>query len=581
MSAALQSVDAAWFEPTDRCWCGGRSSTPSPHSADYRVCPRCGAHFAARRLKPGCIGKFYSYEGYWQHRQQGKQHPTLWQRRQLLEADGRVQCWIDRIERHTNGRRGTAVEAGCAEGTLLIALKALGWQTVGIEPDPQTAAAVREHTGLDVRSGVFPDVPAPPCDLFVACDVLEHVPDPLRFLQAAREALRPGGVLFLQLPLIEPHQPDFGDMTGKVFDPEEHVFIHSRASLAALLEAAEFEVLENDAAWRRAHEIAVARRIERPVRKVRHLANLPQMFSPEWTGFIDELNDFAAPLGLRQFENWSKLWEYPWLWHHGLSAIDWRGKRLLDLGSEQSPLPWWLATKGAQVTLVETRDNWIGQWEAVRAALPPRSAQTSWGAGLRPGRKPDNTEPVRQAHGPEPAEGVVPPNLAESGRANEILSHDGKPVGDAAPPPRPLPAVKVDWRIVDSCKLPFPNDSFDVVTSLSVIEHQDNKPLAAAEVARVLKPGGLFALSFDICEPSLGMTFPDWNGRALTMREFETIFWKHPAFGNRAPPKWNIEDIPPFLRWHRQTAPHHNYVTGAAVLRKQRNPGWRRFLPWT
>jgi 2-polyprenyl-3-methyl-5-hydroxy-6-metoxy-1,4-benzoquinol methylase len=509
VNAMLQSVDEAWFETTTSCWCGGRSETVSPHSPHYRVCPRCGAHFAARRLKPDCIEKFYSYEGYWQHRQQSKHHPTLFERQQLLEADGRVQHWIDAINRHVGAKRGTVVEVGCAEGTLLLHLRKLGWQTTGIEPDAQTAAAVRERTSLDVRAGVFPEVAAPDCDLFVANDVLEHVPDPLRFLQAARAALRPGGVIFLQLPLLEKAQPDFGDLTDKVFDPQEHVFIYSRGALATLLETVEFEVLENHTAWRRAHEIVIARRLDRPARKVRHLANLPEMFSREWIDFIDELNAFAAPLGLRQFTNWSKLWEYPWLWQRGLGAIDWRGKRVLDLGTEQSPFPWWLAAKGAQVTLVETGRNWIEQWEAVRAALG---------------------------------------------------------------------GVAVDWQIVDSSKLPFPKDTFDVVTSFSVIEHQENKTLAAAEVARVLKPGGVFGISFDICEPSLGMTFPDWNGRALTMKGFERTFWNQPAFGNEAPPKWNLEDIPPFLRWHRQTAPHHNYVTAAAILRKQFPTGWRKWL---
>jgi SAM-dependent methyltransferase len=233
------------------------------------------------------------------------------------------------------------------------------------------------------------------------------------------------------------------------------------------------------------------------------------MFSREWTNFIDELNAFAAPLGLRQFTNWSKLWEYPWLWHHGLHALDWRGQRVLDLGSEQSPFPWWLAHKGAHVTLVETSRNWIGQWEAVRTALG---------------------------------------------------------------------GVSVDWRIVDSCTLPFPANTFDVVTSFSVIEHQDDKSLAAAEVGRVLKPGGVFGISFDICEPSLGMTFPAWNGRALTMREFETTIWGQRVFGEKAAPDWNVEDIAPFLRWHRQTAPHHNYVTGAALLRKRPAGFFRRLF---
>lgn len=500
MSTSLQQVDPAWFETTDRCWCGGHSQTPSPHSPHYVVCERCGAHYATQRLKPEAVDKFYSYEGYWQQRQQSKSHPTLWDRQALLEADGRVQRWIDAIERHLGQTRGTAVEAGCAEGTLLLHLRQRGWQAIGIEPDAQTASAVQARTGLEIRAGVFPRTAAPDCELFVACDVLEHVTDPLAFLHAAHRALRPGGLLFLQLPLMEKAQPDFGSMTEKVFDPQEHVFIYSREAVATLLETADFEVVENHDAWRRAHEFVIARRVDRRRPTVRQLANLPEMFSAEWTAFVDELNAFGAPLGLRQFTNWSKIWEYPSLWHHGLARLDWRGRHVVDLGSEQSPFPWWLATKGAQVTLIETRRDWIDQWEAVRKALG---------------------------------------------------------------------GVKVDWQIVDSCRLPMAKNSVDIVTSLSVIEHQDDKALAIAEVARVLKPGGVFAASFDICEPSQGMTFPAWNGRALTMREFETLIAHQRDFSPRPPFAWNVEDIPAFLRWHRQTAAHHNYVTGAALLTKR------------
>ena len=124
--------------------------------------------------------------------------------------------------------------------------------------------------------------------------------------------------------------------------------------------------------------------------------------------------------------------------------------------------------------------------------------------------------------------------------------------------------------IVNQEHLPYEDDSFDVVTSYSVIEHQANKRLAIDEVARVLKPGGIFALSFDICEPGMGMTFPEWNGQALTMSDFEKLIWDHPAFEeNKTSPLWNVEDIPDFIKWHLQSAPHHNYVVGAAFLRKR------------
>jgi SAM-dependent methyltransferase len=131
--------------------------------------------------------------------------------------------------------------------------------------------------------------------------------------------------------------------------------------------------------------------------------------------------------------------------------------------------------------------------------------------------------------------------------------------------------MRLEWRLVADERLPFPEESFDVVPSFSVIEHQERKELAIYEVARVLRPGGLFALSFDICEPARGMTFPEWNGRAVTMAEFERMIWYHPAFDNGGKkPGWDEGDIPEFIRWHLKSAPHHNYVVGAALLNKSK-----------
>ncbi|MEX2218035.1 MAG: sulfotransferase [Phycisphaerales bacterium] len=128
--------------------------------------------------------------------------------------------------------------------------------------------------------------------------------------------------------------------------------------------------------------------------------------------------------------------------------------------------------------------------------------------------------------------------------------------------------LDVQWHITADEHTPLADGEADIVLSVCTIARQ-NKPAAIAETARVLKAGGLFALSFDLCEPEMGMTFPRWNGQALTMAEFETLIWRHPAFGNTAPPAWNTADIAPFLDWHRGTAKHHNYIVGAAVLRKQ------------
>jgi SAM-dependent methyltransferase len=226
------------------------------------------------------------------------------------------------------------------------------------------------------------------------------------------------------------------------------------------------------------------------------LASVAELESPEFRAVMSRINAFAAKHGLRQFTDWSKVWEYPWLWTRGLDAISWPGKSLVDFGSEISPMPWLLASLGARVTLIETDHQWLPRWESLR---------------------------------------------------NEL-------------------GVEVDWKFVTDDSLPLSDASADAVTSFSVIEHQSDKARAVAEIARVLKPGGPFFLSFDICEPDMGMSFPDWNGRALTLAEFGKEIWDHPDFRNAGPLEWNRSDIPTFKAWHLESAPHHNYVTGSAVL---------------
>lgn len=229
------------------------------------------------------------------------------------------------------------------------------------------------------------------------------------------------------------------------------------------------------------------------------LASVTELNLPRFREFMFMINTKAARLGLRQFTNWSKVWEYPWLWFNGLCGVEWKNASALDLGSELSPMPWFLASLGAKVTLLETDASSIHVWERLKT---------------------------------------------ETG-------------------------LSVDWKIIDDEQLPFEDESYDVVTSFSVIEHQRDKDKAINEIARVLKPGGMFALSFDICEPEMGMTFPAWNGKALTTKEFEDIVWGHQAFDKRETPiNWNLDDCEEFIKWHLQSASHHNYTVGAAILHK-------------
>lgn len=103
------------------------------------------------------------------------------------------------VLRHARGvrRRGgdTAVDVGCGTGNLLSALSKVFPTVIGIEPDPDAAAAAaRRFTGaaVQIENRRFGSEPRDAYDLIAFVASVHHMP--LRVtLEDARAALRPGG----------------------------------------------------------------------------------------------------------------------------------------------------------------------------------------------------------------------------------------------------------------------------------------------------------------------------------------------------------------------------------------------------
>ena len=97
-----------------------------------------------------------------------------------------------------------ALDVGCGHGWFLEAAAKRGMRATGIEPDREVAARARTR-GLNVRVGFFPqDAPAGErYDVITFNDVLEHLPDLPGVLAAARERLRPGGILAISVPTAD------------------------------------------------------------------------------------------------------------------------------------------------------------------------------------------------------------------------------------------------------------------------------------------------------------------------------------------------------------------------------------------
>ncbi len=100
------------------------------------------------------------------------------------------------------GRTGRLLEVGCGRGDLLRGAANLGWECAGIEMTPSYAEHARARYGLRIETG---DVGASRLlseewDVIVMAAVLEHLYDPLGTLRRVAAALRPGGVVYIDVP---------------------------------------------------------------------------------------------------------------------------------------------------------------------------------------------------------------------------------------------------------------------------------------------------------------------------------------------------------------------------------------------
>jgi SAM-dependent methyltransferase len=98
---------------------------------------------------------------------------------------------------------GRVFDVGCFDGGFLDLAEERSWEGWGLELQEEAARkALSKHPGRVFNSTVEAFEPAEPgsFDLLTAIGLVEHLRDPGRLFEIARESLRPGGLLVIQTP---------------------------------------------------------------------------------------------------------------------------------------------------------------------------------------------------------------------------------------------------------------------------------------------------------------------------------------------------------------------------------------------
>jgi SAM-dependent methyltransferase len=141
------------------------------------------------------------------------------------------------------GRR--LLDVGCALGHFSALARARGWRPVGLDISAHAVSEAAAHFGLEVRAGPLArhrDTLAPFDVIFIG-DCLEHVSDPLRFLEDAARILVPGGRICIDTPNWGGRWRRWGGRSWLGLNPY-HVQLFDAASLGLLLQSIGFKSIE-------------------------------------------------------------------------------------------------------------------------------------------------------------------------------------------------------------------------------------------------------------------------------------------------------------------------------------------------
>jgi SAM-dependent methyltransferase len=99
---------------------------------------------------------------------------------------------------------GRLLDAGCASGYFLDAARRAGWSIAGVEPSEVLFEKALRTLGTEVPlfRVTLEQAHFEPAsfDAITLWDVLEHVPDPVGFLELCASLLKPGGRLLVNVP---------------------------------------------------------------------------------------------------------------------------------------------------------------------------------------------------------------------------------------------------------------------------------------------------------------------------------------------------------------------------------------------
>ncbi len=128
------------------------------------------------------------------------------------------------------------LDVGCGRGDFLVAMKRLGWNVLGVEMDPVSAAITRSRD-IPVQTASFEaaDIAAESVDHITMNHVIEHFYDPIAVIRKCYRILKAGGTMVLYAPNAQSLGHRLFGRHWLALDPPRHLYTYACRNLRVLL----------------------------------------------------------------------------------------------------------------------------------------------------------------------------------------------------------------------------------------------------------------------------------------------------------------------------------------------------------
>ena len=131
------------------------------------------------------------------------------------------------------------MEIGCGYGGILDRFRTVSANVLGYDIDEKACLFARQK-GLAVQQGGIDAIKEDEVEIFLCSHVLEHVPDPVRFLSIVAGKLSATGQIYIEVPGIENPRV----IENNLGVQPAHLIYFTRKTLIACCEKAHLDVVK-------------------------------------------------------------------------------------------------------------------------------------------------------------------------------------------------------------------------------------------------------------------------------------------------------------------------------------------------